>query len=75
VEDATCPQALLKKEAERLREPVGVPVGDSAAQRHTQPNKGMEPTASSVRFAPAFVYGWGLALECWRAHTFQEKAV
>jgi hypothetical protein len=38
VEDATGPQALPKKEAEFLREQVGVPAGDPAAQRHTQPN-------------------------------------
>jgi hypothetical protein len=47
------PQALPKKEAEFLREPVGVPAGDPAAQRHTRPNQGVQATANSVRSAPA----------------------
>jgi hypothetical protein len=35
-EDATRRQTLLKKEAKLLREPVGVPAGDPAAQCHPQ---------------------------------------
>jgi hypothetical protein len=55
VEDATPPQALPKQEAEFPREPVGVPAGDPAVQRHTQPNKGLQATPYSLRscLAPA----------------------
>jgi hypothetical protein len=46
--NATRPQASLKQEAALLREPVGGPAGDPVAQRHTQPNKGLQATANSV---------------------------
>jgi hypothetical protein len=57
VEDVTRPPVLPKKEAALLREPVGVPAGDPAAQRHTQPNKGLQATANSLRSYVAAAIG------------------
>src|SRR2546425_369393 len=58
MEDA--PQALPKKEVELLREPVGVPAGDPAAPRHTQPNTCPEGDCQGffTVFHAAFARGW-----------------
>jgi hypothetical protein len=50
-------QAWPEKATEFLREPVGVPAGDPAAQRHTQPNKGLQATANSLRSCLAAAIG------------------
>ena len=57
MEDATRPHALPKKEAEILREPMGVPAGAPVAQRYAKPNKGLQATANSRSEARAEAIG------------------
>jgi len=41
-----------------------VPAGDGGVESHTQPNKGMEPIAYSLRYAAASGNGSCLAFGC-----------